>query len=145
MWVVVERRARSGRRKEGGSEGGGLVICRTEREIVRVVILVVVIDGYSGLTSKPYGILGYFVTGRTACQAGTSTDIRITNIFFEVQVIIAGHYTSNIQAVFQRETKVQTTILCFQYIPIRVCSSTHLRWENRKKIKTFANSTKEST
>ncbi len=50
VWVVVERRARRGRRRiEGGREMGVLVVSRMQRDTARVIILVVVIDGSSSL------------------------------------------------------------------------------------------------
>jgi len=38
------------------------------------------IDGYSSSAFEPSGVLGYSVTGRTSCQAGTLTDIRVTKM-----------------------------------------------------------------
>lgn len=76
VWVVVERRARRGRRIEGGREVGVLVVCRMQRDTVRVVILLVVIDGSSSLRRLE------FWDGRTACQARMSADIRVTKHHF---------------------------------------------------------------
>ncbi len=76
VWAVVERRARRGRRIEGGREVGVLVVCRMQRDTVRVVILLVVIDGSSSLRRLEYW--DTLMTGRTACQARISADIRVT-------------------------------------------------------------------
>jgi len=78
VWVVVERRARRGRRIEGGREVGVLVVWRMQRDTVRVVILVVVIDGSSSLRRLEFwdALLRVGPLAR-----------RVTNIIFDVPII----------------------------------------------------------